>query len=612
MPETILPVLRPLPLGAVQLGSGLDRARRDVSREYVRSLQPPNLLLNHQLEAGRVQINARPEGIHWGWESPTSMVRGHFIGNWMSAMAHYWATTGDTWARGQLDHVVEELALCQQANGGEWVAGIPEKYLHWIKQGRAAWAPMYIAHRPLMGLFDAYRLTGNDRALEMVVNACRWFTRFTDGMSDDELDDLLDWETGGIQELFADVYGVTGAGEHRELLRRFDRRRLIEPLLAGVDPLTNMHANQTAQEIVAAARAYEVTGEPRWRLACEAYWRCAVTARGTFATGGQTFGEYWAPPFEFAARLGATNQEHCVVHHMSRLAGHLLEWTGDAQYADYLERNRYNGVFAQQHPHTGMVAYYLPLGPGGSKQWSTPTETFSCCLATSIQAHAQHGTKAFYTSERGLTLGQYLAARADWTVDGVAVSVSVDTFETPPEPGRADFEHGLPPHRPAARAVDIVLSAQAPVEFTLDLRLPWWTAAAPGLTVDGEPVALPHAPGSFQSLTRTWTHNRLRLQLPSELNAVPLPDQPNTVAFMDGPVVLAGLVGERRTLIGDIADPLSMLEPVEEFELGMWHRHWMTRGQPADFRLVPLHEVTDETYTVYFPIRAASADAPTG
>ena len=604
MPDLPRPTLRPLPLGAVQLRTGLDLARRELTREYVRSLKPRNLLLNHLLESGREQINEKPEGIHWGWESPTSMVRGHFVGNWMSAMAYFWAVTGDTWAKGQLDHVVDEIALCQEANGGEWLAGIPEKYLHWIKQGRPVWAPMYIVHRNLMGLFDAHTLARNDKALELIVNQCRWLTRFTDGMSDDELDDLLDWETGGMQELFADLYGLTGAPEHRELLRRFDRRRLIEPLLKGEDPLTNMHANQTAQEIVAAARAYEVTGDDRWREACEAYWKCAVTDRGTYATGGHTFGEYWTPPFELAARLGKSNQEHCVVFHMSRLAAHLLEWTGDPQYADYLERNRYNGTFAQQHPQTGMVAYYLPLGPGETKQWSTPTETFSCCLATSIQAHSRHGTTAFYSDERDLTIAQYVAASASWSTGGTAVSVTVHTSEVPPPPGKADFDHGLPAHRPQAMVVDIDIAAEAPAEFTLNLRLPWWTSQAPRLSVDGDAVELPHEPGTFQPVTRTWTSNRLHLELPMALTTVPLPDQPETVAFMEGPVVLAGLVGERRTLVGNLAEPSSLLEPVAEFELGVWKSHWMTKGQPQDFTLVPLHEITAEAYTVYFPVRS--------
>lgn len=602
MPAIPKPALRPLAIGAVQLRPGLDLTRREATRSYVRSLKPRNLLLNHLLESGRDQLNAKPEGIHWGWESPTSMVRSHFVGNWMSAMAHFWATTGDSWAKGLLDHVVDEMALCQEANGGEWLAGIPEKYLHWIKQGRAVWAPMYIVHRNMMGLFDAHTLAGNTTALELIINQCRWLTRFTDGMSDDELDDLLDWETGGIQELMADLYGITGATEHLELLRRFDRRRLIDRLLKGDDPLTNMHANQTAQEIVAAARAYEVTGELRWRQACEAYWRCAVTDRGTFATGGQTFGEYWAPPFHFPARLGRSNQEHCVVYHMSRLANHLFQWTGDPAYADYIERNRYNGIFAQQHPETAMVAYYLPLGPGGRKEWSTPTDSFTCCLATSIQAQAQLGTNAFYADGRELTIAQYVASSATWCMDAIKIHVLVSTSEVPPPPGKADFDHGLPPHRPMSRTITIDIRADEPVEFTLGLRLPWWVAGAPVLTVDDEQVGLPDAPGTIQRITRVFSHNLIRLCLPTALTAVPLPGKPDTVAFMDGPVVLAGLVNEPRCLTGDVHNPLSILEPAEEFELGVWHGRWMTKAQPSDFKLLPLHEVTDETYTVYFPV----------
>ena len=54
--------------------------------------------------------------------------------------------------------------------------------------------------------------------------------------------------------------------------------------------LTNMHANTTIPEIHGAARAWEVTGEERWRRIVEAYWRCAVIDRGYYCTGGQTNG----------------------------------------------------------------------------------------------------------------------------------------------------------------------------------------------------------------------------------------------------------------------------------------------------------------------------------
>jgi DUF1680 family protein len=580
--------------------------RRELVRELIRSYQPDHLLQNHLLEAGIIQINEQPKDIHWGWESPTSMVRGHYVGHWLSAAAYFWATTGDPWAKGALDHVVSRLAECQRSNGGEWLLGIPEKYLHWIKRGQAVWAPMYIVHKNLMGLFDAHTLAGNEQALPMIEAMARWMLRFTDDMSREELDDLLDWETGGIQELWADLYGLTGDKDHLELVNRFDRRRLVDRLVRGEDALTNMHANQTVPEILGAARAYEVTGDTRWRDAVLAYWKCAVTDRGTFATGGQTFGEFWTPPFEWAARLGRSNQEHCVVFNMCRLAEKLLRWTGEAQYADYLERNRYNGLYAQQHPRTGMVAYYLPLHAGGRKEWSTRTETFSCCLATMTQQGPRHGLTAWYEDDRGLTVAEYLPSRATWSRQGVPVTVDIATHEVPPPPSKADFEHGLPPHRPDWFAVDLDVQAESPVAFALSFRLPWWISGAPEVLVDGEPVDVPFAPGTFQTIERTWSAQRVSIRLPRALTAVPIPDDPTQVAFMDGPVVLAGLVDERRALRGDPADPTTVLEPASEMELGIWQQHWYTKGQPVDFPLVPLHEVTDEAYTVYFPVRPVS------
>lgn len=594
--------LEALPLGAVQLGHGIDRHRRELTRNYLLSLDDRNLIQNQLIEAGLLQVNETPSDLYGGWEAPSSQVRGFFIGHWLSAAATLWATDGDTRLKGRLDHLVGELARCQVENGGEWVGSIPEKYLDWIRRGKAVWAPLYVVHKPLMGLLDAYTLANNEQALEIVVNAAKWFARFTDGMSTEQLDDLLDWETGGIHELWCDLYAITGNERHLSLVNRFDRRRLIDRINAGEDVLTNQHANQTIPEIMSAARAFEVTGETRWRDAVIAYWDLAVTNRGFFATGGQTFGEYWTPPFQLASRLGDSNQEHCVVYNMTRLAEKLLRWTGEPQYADYIERARVNGLYAQQHPQTGMVCYYLPLHAGGQKVWATPTESFWCCVGTQVQAGARFGQHAYYRQSRGLTITDYLPATVTWNQDGTTVTMVVTTGEDTPPPGKADFNHELARPRPNALEVDIQITADPPVEFDLDVRLPWWLADAPRLSIDGEPQALPTKAGSFAPIRRTWSTNSLRLELPTALTVEPLPDQPGTVAFMDGPRVLAGLVNERRQLHGDLGDPTTLLEPVAELALGRWQHRYSTRGQSRDFTLVPLNEVIDEPYTVYFPV----------
>ena len=111
------------------------------------------------------------------------------------------------------------------------------------------------------------------------------------------------------------------------------------------------------------------------------------------------------PPFELSPRFGVKTQEHCTVYNMIRLADYLLRWTGDARYADYIERNYHNGILAQQNPDTGMVAYYLPMRPG-LKKWGIPTDDFWCCHGTLVQAHPIHGTYALYTDDEGIVLSQ--------------------------------------------------------------------------------------------------------------------------------------------------------------------------------------------------------------
>lgn len=176
-----------------------------------------------------------------GWESLTSEVRGHFLGHWLSATAHLGRE--DAGIATKARHVVSELGRCQQANGGEWVGSFPPRYLARISAGTFVWAPQYTLHKIIMGLLDQHVVAGNAQPLEIVNAFATWFLRWTDPMDRVQLDDLLDWETGGLLEVWADLYALTGKPEHLELMRRYDRPRFFDPLLAGHDVLTNKHAN---------------------------------------------------------------------------------------------------------------------------------------------------------------------------------------------------------------------------------------------------------------------------------------------------------------------------------------------------------------------------------
>jgi DUF1680 family protein len=610
--------LYPFSLDSVKLLPGMFKDRYDLNRQYMLSLRSERLLQNYYLEAGLVQAALRAtthgdpgagDDWHWGWESPTCQLRGHFLGHWLSAAARIYAATQDAEMKARADHVVSELARCQEENGGEWAGSIPEKYLDWIARGKRVWAPHYTLHKTLMGLFDMVAFAASEQALEILVKFARWFHRWTGQFSREEVDDILDVETGGMLEAWANLYGVTGKQEHLDLVYRYERRRLFDRLLAGEDPLTNRHANTTIPEAQGAARAYEVTGEDRWREIVEAYWRCAVTDRGAFCTGGQTSGEIWTPPFEFAARLGDKNQEHCTVYNMMRLADYLLRWTGDVAYADYIERNLYNGILAQQNPETGMVAYFLPLQAGSRKIWGSPTNDFWCCHGSLVQAHTAHSAHVYYEDEVGLVVCQYIPTELTWERDGVPVVVR-QVFDREASTGEVcDRDGSL--HRPKRWVIELSVRCDRPVEFALKLRLPWWLSGQAHVFVNGGPETVSGGPSSFHEIRRTWRDATVRVELPRALSTCPLPDEPDTVAFMDGPVVLAGLCDEERILYGDKNNPESMLTPDDEREWTTWKPGYRTRNQERGFRFVPLYEIGDgrgdgrgdERYTVYFPVR---------
>lgn len=587
---------QPLPLGSVKLLPGGLVQRAGLNRRYMLSLATENLLQNHYMEAGLWMPRDLPLEAHGGWESPTCQLRGHFLGHWLSAAAHAWANTGDAELKGKADYIISELARCQAENGGEWVFSIPSTYLDWVARGKRVWAPHYTIHKTLMGLVDMAMVGGNAQALEILARAAKWFSRWTAQFTRDQMDDILDVETGGMLEVWANLYGITGEAEHRELMERYDRPRLFNRLLAGEDALVNKHANTTIPEVHGAARAWEVTGEKRWREIVEAYWDFAVTRRGMYATGGQTNGEVWSPMKALAARLGHQTQEHCVVYNMMRLVEMLFRWTGDPAYADYWERNAVNGILAQQHPRTGMVAYFLPMRSGSVKQWGTPKRDFWCCHGTLVQAHTIHPEAIYYSDSTGLVVAQWIPSEVDGG-HGVKLAIKEDA--------RIKQDH-----RPCSRAYNLSVDCKEPRSFTLRLRIPWWVQGQARILLNGQSMEIRAVPGSFVRLERVWHHDTLSVEFPKALTMEVLPDAPDTVAFLDGPTVLAGLypptgtngnsILEERSLVG--AEVEAILQPDNEREWGEWRSGYRTQGQPVNMRFVPLHEVEEERYGIYFKV----------
>lgn len=600
----------------VKLLNGTLKRKTELNRTYIMGLKNENLLRNYYIEAGLWSDSDKLTDIHWGWESPTSQLRGHFLGHWLSAAARIYATSGDMEVKGKADYIVSELARCQQENGGEWVGSIPEKYLEWTARGKDVWAPQYTIHKTFMGLIEMYQLTANKQALQIAVNWAKWFYRWTGQFSREKLDDILDYETGGMLEIWAELFEITGDGEYFELLNRYYRRRLFDPLLEGKDVLTNMHANTTIPEILGAARAFEVTHDNRWKNIVEAYWNLAVEERGTYCTGGQTCGEIWTPPGKLSSRLGGKNQEHCTVYNMMRLSEFLFRWTGDIKYADYWERNLYNGILAQgywegSYTHgvkpevsdKGLISYFLPLQGGAKKAWGSETGHFWCCHGSLVQANAAHNSGIYYMDGEIVTLCQYIPSEINFEIKGCSVKITQDIDKLASSVQNGYHTNAEVKSRPDRIVAEIRIESEKVVDFTLKIRLPWWLKSPAVITINSEVQNIESKPSSYVSISRNWGKDTLRIELPKGLTVCPLPDAPDTVAFMDGPVVLAGLCSEDRILYGDKSVPETILIPDNEREWGNWKNGYRTHNQEKGLRFIPLNEVGYEAYTVYFQIQ---------
>ncbi|GGG25717.1 beta-L-arabinofuranosidase domain-containing protein [Paenibacillus abyssi] len=597
---------RTLPYGKIKLLPGLFQSRAALNRSYVMSLNSRDLLQNFYVEANLYEPNNHVhehwEPGHLGWESPACPLRGHFLGHWLSAAAKLYAATGDGEAKGKADWIVEELSRCQVQNGGEWAGSIPEKYLHWIAEGKQVWAPHYTLHKTLMGLYDMYAFAGSQKALEIIDKWSNWFYRWTEELGEEQLADVLDVETGAMMEVWADVYAATGKRQHLELMRRYTRHRLFEPLLQGEDILTNMHANTTIPEVHGAARAYEVTGERKYRDIVEAYWKSAVTDRGTYCTGSQTSGEIWSPPGELSARLGHRNQEHCVVYNMIRLADFLFRWTGESVYLDYIEQNLYNGILAQQHPKTGMITYFLPLHAGARKKWGSPTMHFWCCHGSLVQAHTIHANLAFYETDEGIIVGQYIPAELTWRSGAANIRLK-QTIDSQTNWGIRNPAVDRT-RRPNDLSVTLLVECDQSAEFTIKLRMPGWLSGNAVIKIGSQEISAQRDESGFVNISRVWSDgDKLQLKLPKTLTAFPLPDRPDMVAFMEGPVVLAGLCDEERELHGNINHPETLLTPDNEREWATWLTGYRTVNQDRGIRFIPLYEIEEQAYTVYFPVK---------
>ena len=152
--------------------------------------------------------------------------------------------------------------------------------------------------------------------------------------------------------------------------------------------------------------------------------------------------------------------------------------------------------------------------------------------------------------------------------------------------------------------------------FDIYVRIPAWTAGEGTVCVyntenadelrvvmegenpNGEKFGA--KPGTLVKLCRSWKRQVIHVELPKTLTVEHLPDQEDMAAFLDGPVVLAGLCDEERFFTRRTAGERTACFGQRSGVGTGWH--WKTVRQEQGVRFVPLYQVGYEHYSVYFPV----------
>lgn len=578
----------------VRLLDGPFKTAQDRDSRWLLQIDMDRLLAGFRTDAG---LKPKAES-YGGWEKMG--IAGHSLGHYLSACALMYASTGDERFKQRVDYMVSELAECQKANGNGYVAAIPDgkRVFDEISRGdirskgfdlNGLWVPWYTLHKQFAGLRDAYVYCNNAQALEVWKGLSDFSLKVTDNLSPEQLNKMLRCEQGGMNETAAELYAITREEKYKTLAERFNDKQVMDPISAGKDILGGLHANTQVPKFIGAARQYELTGDDYFKNAAHFFWS-TVTQYHTYASGGNSEGEYFGAPGKLSRRLGANTTETCNTYNMLRLSRHLFTWDASPAVADYYEQALYNHILASQEQE-GRVTYFCTLKSGMEREYQQLFTDWTCCVGTGMENHAKHGESIYFHSGETLWVNLFIASKLNWTEKGAEITQET-TFP--------DTDH-----------TKLTFKLKEPKELEIKLRYPQWAnnGSQPGMEVmvNGERQKVEIAPGQFFSIKRLWKDgDTIDARYLMKLRFVPMPDNRDRTAIAYGPILLtADLEGNDELLktlpviVGGDRKLEEWLQPVKGQSLTF---KTSGVGRPADFALVPYFRHHHRKGMVYFDL----------
>lgn len=530
-PRVHAPSWQSFGLSEVQLADSYFKRAMELNKEYLLSLEVDRLIPHVRRSVG---LQAKGEN-YGGWEANGGCSYGHYL----SACAMMYASTGSRALLDRLDYLLAELKECQGRTADGWFitdqrgrdgymqllrgdvtlnrpdeTGQPWNY----NQNGNSW---YCVHKVLAGLRDAYVYAGCKQAAEIAVPLADFVAHIVLNSNRDLFQSTLSVEQGGMCEVMTDMYALTGDRRYLQTAERFNHINVVYPTANGEDVLFGRHANDQIPKFVGAAKEYEYSPNDLYYRAARNFWNIVV-GHHTMVIGGNGCYERFGLPGQESKRLDFTSAETCNTYNMLKLSRQLFMLDGDYKYLDYYERALYNHILASQDPDMpGCVTYYTSLMPGLFKQYSTPFDSFWCCVGTGMENHSKYAESVYFKNDQDLLVNLYIPSRLHWKEKGLRL-----TLDT---------------RFPESDTVTVRIDERGDYRGSLLFRYPAWVSGDATVSVNGRPAPTEAHKGSYiRLLSPIAEGDVITLVFRRSLHIEYAQDEPHFGSLLYGPIVLAG------------------------------------------------------------------------
>lgn len=530
------------PLGDITLLDGPLKHARDLNVQVLLKYDCDRMLAPYRKEAGLQP--RKPSYPNWDG------LDGHVGGHYLSALAIN-AATGNEECRKRMEYMISELQLVLDANNQRpeawchnYIGGVPNSAKMWTVFSKGdfgpyfgTWAPFYNIHKMYAGLRDAWLYCGNEQAKNLFLKFCDWAVDITRDLNDEQMEKMLGNEHGGMNEVLADAYAITGEQKYLDCARRFSHRMLLVPLENGKDCLDNMHANTQIPKVIGYQRIAELAHDVQYHNASEYFWEI-VTRQRSLALGGNSRREHFPTKENCIDYINDIDgPESCNTYNMLKLTEDLNRVKPNGMYGDFYETAMFNHILSAQHPQHGGYVYFTSARPRHYRNYSAPNEAMWCCVGTGMEDHGKYG-QFVWTHDKGvkaeddaLYVNLFVASELNWK-DRKMVIRQQTAF-------------------PYAET-SVVEVAKGKGTFILKVRKPSWcenfTVKGVGFDADS------YEENGFVCMKRKWKKgDQVKISMPMHAYIKPMINVPQYVAIMYGPILLGMKTGteDMRGLIAD-------------------------------------------------------------